>query len=267
MAQDATDWEHQSAANRDRWDRYAQEHLRSWYRLGDFRNGQPTVDDIQLADLHDVGGKALLHLQCNAGLDTLSWARRGATVTGVDISSKAVEIAQRLAHETAIPARFLCSDIFDLPATLNGAFDIVYTSQGVLCWLNDLRRWGRLIARLLKPTGVFYIMEEHPFAATLDETEFKLRPDCPYLHIAAPDHEDGATYQWFWSLGDIVNSLIEAGLTIRFLREYDFTFYQRVPYMASDDGRWWRLPGYRLPLMFTLLAQMSPDGQGGDAVR
>ena len=244
------------------------EHFGIWYHIADFKKGQLTVDDVQLGDLSDVSGKALLHLQCNAGLDTLSWARRGAVVTGVDISPNAIEFAQRLASESDIPAQFLCSDIFDIPVTLNGTFDIVYTSQGVLCWLSDLHRWGRLIARLLKPAGIFYIMEEHPFAATLDDAEFRLRPDYPYLHVDTPDHEDGETYQWFWSIADVVNSLIEAGLTIKYLREYDYTFYQRVPYMESNDGRWWHIPGYRLPLMYTLMAQMtSPEEHDRDTTR
>ena len=209
---------------------------------------------FRLADLGDVTGRKLLHLQCNAGLDTLSWARLGAAVTGVDFSREAVETARSLAIDNKIPAHFVCSDIFCLSEELNGSFDIVYTSQGVLCWLSDLGWWGRLIARLLKPGGVFYIMEEHPFAATLDGAEFRLRPDYPYMHLSTPDHEDGETYQWFWSLSDVVNSLIEACLSIGFLREYDYTFYQRTPYMESEDGRWWRIPGYKLPLMFTLMA-------------
>src|SRR5512137_1404043 len=122
MTQGATDWERHSAANRDSWDRRVPEHFGIWYRIADFRKGQLTIDDVQLADLSDVSGKSLLHLQCNAGLDTLLWARRGAVVTGVDISPKAIEIARGLARESVIPARFLCSDIFDIPVTLNGTF-------------------------------------------------------------------------------------------------------------------------------------------------
>jgi SAM-dependent methyltransferase len=138
--------------------------------------------------------------------------------------------------------------------TLTEKFDIVYTSQGVLCWLNDLNRWATVISHFLRPNGRFYIMEEHPFAVTLDEQEFRHRPDYPYFHDAEPDHQDGETYQWSWAIGDIVNSLVAAGLRVQFLNEYDYTFYQRVPYMTSKDGRWWSIPGYRLPLMFSLIA-------------
>ena len=113
------------------------------------------LDEIQLADIGDVAGKSLLHLQCHIGTDSLSWSRLGASVTGVDISDKSIETANRLKSELDLDARFINCNIYDLPMHLDQTFDIVYTSQGVLCWLSDLAAWARLISRYLKPGGFF----------------------------------------------------------------------------------------------------------------
>ncbi len=119
-----------------------------------------------------MAGKRLLHLQCHFGLDTLSWARLGATVTGVDFSGRAIALARRLAAQSGLPATFVESDLYELPAVLDGRFDIVFTSWGVLCWLPDLARWARLIADYLAPGGIFYIAEFHPFLFALaDDSE------------------------------------------------------------------------------------------------
>ena len=200
-------------------------------------------------------GKRLLHLQCNAGIDTLSWARLGAAVTGVDIASRPLAVARQLSEELGIPATFIQSDIYEVPEVINNQFDIVYTSQGVLCWLSDLRKWAEVIALMLSPGGMFYIMEEHPYAVTLDEEAIRPTTREPYFHQKEGQYyEDEENYQWSHSLSDVVNSLIEAGLEIRFLNEHDRTFYQRLPYMAPLDNHWWTIPGYSLPLMFTLKA-------------
>ena len=253
-------WIDQAAANRDSWSRRCREHAKEWYRLDDFRAGGVTLDCLQLSEVGDVSGKTLLHLQCNAGLDTLSWARKGACVTGIDISPKAIEMAHQYSDESNVPARFVCSDVYEITDALQDRFDVVYSSQGVLCWLNDLMRWAETIALFLKPSGFVYVMEEHPFAATLDEQEARPSKDYPYFHTDEPDHKGGETYQWYWSLSDVVNALIHAGLRIDFLNEHPFTFYQRVSYMRTDDGCWWYVPGYRWPLMFTVKA---PKGSSG----
>ncbi len=245
-----------SAANRDSWNRRCETHVREWYRLEHFRRGGLTLDDIQLSEVGNVADQTLLHLQCNAGIDTLSWVRQGARATGVDFSLEAIRAATRFAEESEIAARFLCCDLYRLDQELQETFDIVYTSQGVLCWLDDLPTWGRVIAHFLKPDGFFYIMEEHPFSVILDRERPCLNPRSSYFHRDDPDHEDGETYQWSWSLSDIVNSLVNAGLRIEFLNEHPVTFYQRAPYMESEDGYWWQVPGRSWPLMFTLKASL-----------
>ena len=115
------------------------------------------IRDLERGEVGDVAGRSLLHLQSHVGIDTLSWARLGARATGVDFSHAGVAFARALAAELELPASFLESNVYDLPAVLDGTFEIVYTSHGVLGWLPDLRRWTEVVSNFLAPGGVFYV--------------------------------------------------------------------------------------------------------------
>lgn len=257
--------------NKKLWNELTDVHIKS-YNVEGFKKGKTTLDEIQLKELGDVKEKKLLHLQCHFGLDTLSWAREGAIVTGVDFSEKSIEYANRLKAELYINAKFLCCNIYDLKNHLHGKFDIVYTSQGILCWLKDLQEWAQIIYHFLKPGGLFYIMESHPIARIFDNTKKeKLETLYPYFHNKEPikwdddypDYSDDTyipknpSYEWQWTLSDIINSLIKAGLKIEFLHEFDKEFYKAFPDMKRDEDGWWYLPDYKnkIPLIFTLLAK------------
>ena len=261
-------------ANRILWNAWTKIHEDSeFYNLTGFKAGQSSLKSIEVEELGDVGGKSLLHLQCHFGMDTLSWARLGAQVTGVDISDEAITLARSLAEELNLDARFVCADIYDLPKNLDGQFDIFFTSYGILCWLGDLTRWGQIIAHFLKPGGIFYIVEIHPFSDTLDWQKDKpeLSVRFPYFHVPEPESFDAETsyagpdtqktepitnYQWFHSLSDIVNALIGAGLRIEFLHEFPVTVFQQLPFMKQNADGWWRLPEGlpEIPLLFSLEA-------------
>jgi SAM-dependent methyltransferase len=222
-----------------------------------------------------VSGKSLLHLQCHFGLDTMSWARLGAKATGVDFSQEAVATARSLAGELGIAADFVRSNVYDLPKNLDGRFDVVFTSHGVLPWLPDLGRWAEVVAHFLKPGGVFYIVESHPFAQMFDdgiETP-ELRIRYPYFRREPMRFEDDGsyadpktvvrnktTYEWMHPLGEIVNSLLAVGLRIESFREYPFCAWKMLPFMVRDEDGWWRLPDGRedVPLMFSLRAVKIP---------
>ncbi len=257
--------------NKILWDELTDVHIKS-YGVDKFKQGKSTLDEIQLREVGDVKGKTLLHLQCHFGLDTLSWAREGAVVTGVDFVEKAIAYANKLKDETGLNARFICSNIYDLEKHLNEQFDIVYTSQGVLCWLRDLNKWAQIIAKFLKPGGIFYLMESHPVMHIFDDTiKGPLKITQPYFHNDDPiiwdDHHpdysdqshlvENPSYEWQWSLSDIINSLINAGLRIEFLNEYNKEFCYALPDMVRREDGWWYLPGYEknLPLMFTIRAK------------
>lgn len=224
-------------ANRDLWNLWVKLNAESdeyLHLLSRLKAGKTTLEAVELAELGNVRGKTLLHLQCHFGLDTLSWAREGAIVTGVDISSEAIDLAQSLSQELNIEAEFVCSDIYDLPAVLNQRFDIVYTSDGVLCWLSDLNRWAEIIAEYLKPGGTMYLIESHPLVRLFKpRTDGRGRPvewgyfDAGPIEIEERrsngnprPHVPHVAYYWPHSLGDIVTALCAGGLRIEFLHEF-----------------------------------------------
>lgn len=244
----------------------------AFYDLAGFRAGKDRLRSIELSELGEVQGKSLLHLQCHFGLDTLAWARRGATVTGADFSQKAIALARSLSEELAIPAQFCCSDIYELPGVLSGAFDIVFTSYGVLHGLPDLARWGEIIAAYLKPGGIFYIVEDHPFFRVLREKpEGELKAERSYFFSAEPQQIEatgsyatgnqgarGVSYVWDHSLGEIINALIAAGLRIEHLHEFPYAARAKFPFMEQGEDGWWRLPADQhgtVPFLFSLQAR------------
>jgi SAM-dependent methyltransferase len=258
-------------SNRRLWDDWAAIHEKSaFYGVEGFKAGRSSLFPIELEELGDVSGKTLLHLQCHFGQDTLSWARLGAKVTGVDFSERAIELARSLSEELGIPARFICSDIYDLPEALSGEFDIVFTSYGVLGWLPDLERWAEVVSRFLRPGGIFYVVEAHPFANVFDDEEEKdLRVKYPYFHGSEPlrferrgsyaDPEadfHSVEYVWDHSLSEIVNSLIAEGLQIERLNEFPYCAWRMFSFMERGKDGWWHLKDRHgdIPLMFSLKA-------------
>ncbi|MDQ3878800.1 MAG: class I SAM-dependent methyltransferase, partial [Actinomycetota bacterium] len=161
-------------ANQKLWDEWTEIHERSdFYDLESFIRGDENYDKrrgppgvrlrkYEIDEVGDVTGKDLLHLQCHFGIDTLSWARLGARVTGADFSPKAVGLARKVAKEIEIDARFVEANVYDLPEVLDEDFDIVYTSRGALPWLPDIRRWAEVAAHFVRPGGFLYVTEAHP---------------------------------------------------------------------------------------------------------
>lgn len=259
-------------ANRANWNERTPYHERSdFYNLEAFRKGALSLTPIEREELGDVSSRSLLHLQCHFGMDTLSWARLGASVTGVDISDKAIKLARTLAREQGIDARFVCSDIYELRNSLDGEFDIVYTSYGVLCWLGDLDRWARIAASYVKPGGTFYIAENHPFVHIFEPSEDgeRIEPRNRYFHDPEPEfcEPDGtyadleadirtSSYQWRHHLGEIVTVLASAGLRIEFLHEFPYMSWNPFPAMERDEQGLWRMQDRKLdlPLTFSLKA-------------
>lgn len=259
--------------NRDLWNGWTRLHSGSAvYDVDGFKAGKTTLRAIELAELGDVSGKSLLHLQCHFGLDTLSWARNGALVTGVDFSDEAIALAQSLSSELDIPAEFICSDLFALPGVLDRQFDIVFTSYGVVGWLADLNRWAELIARYLRPGGTFYIVEHHPFRRLLFPRRFDDmgKPlDQGYFQRLEPVRseergsyaEPGAdywhtAYYWMHGLGEIVTALVSAGLRLQFLHEHPDTVEHCYAYEEVEPGQYvlQQQPSVVIPHLFSIRA-------------
>ena len=259
------------AANKAHWDEVAPVHLKS-YGVEGLLRGESWIDEIQKRELYPVAGKDLIHLQCHIGTDTLSLARDGARVTGVDFSPASLAAARELAVKMGLQVEFIESNVLELAGKMERKFDIVYTSKGVLGWISDITGWAETISSLLKPGGVFYIFEQHPLSLTFDDTlAGELKITHSYFHQNEPfhwddDHPDYAdqsyvpvhkTYEWTWSLADIVNAVIRAGLVIELLHEHDVCFYRQLPDMTQGPDGWWRLEKYgnKLPLTFSLRAR------------
>jgi len=256
--------------NLELWSELTSIHARSeFYDVDGFKEGKCTLKSIELEELGDVSGKSLLHLQCHFGVDTLSWARLGAMVTGVDFSDVAIKLAHSLSEETGIKGDFICSDIYKLPDVLNKKFDIVFTSYGVLAWLSDLTKWAEIISHFLRPRGTFYIVEIHPFIHVFDNSTSvnELLVTHSYFQDSSParwdperDYADPdaqvvhGSFEWGHTVGDIMNALIKAGLNIEFMREFPVLPYRNFPFMEKDEDGWWHVKGDKIPLTFSIKA-------------
>jgi SAM-dependent methyltransferase len=257
------------ARNRELWDSWTELHEESaFYDLAGFRAGASSLKEIELAELGDIDGKSLIHLQCHFGLDTLSLARLGARVTGVDFSRRAIDLATGLAEELEIPARFICSDIYDISGTLSGQFDIVFTSYGVLWWLPDLRRWAELIEELIVPGGIFYMVEFHPFLSLLDDdgrgpvgSYFSeggaVRYEARGSYAVAESDQTHECFGWAHSMSEIIGELTEAGLVLEFFRERAYSPFPCFPFLEESEPGRFALRGTDadVPILFSLRAR------------
>jgi SAM-dependent methyltransferase len=255
--------------NRAWWDERVPHHVASeLYDVDAFLAGASALRDFVVEEVGDVAGATLLHPQCHFGLDTLSWARRGARVTGLDFSAPAVAAARDLAARAGIDAEFVRGDVYDAPAVLGGrTFDVVFTGMGALNWLPDVERWARVMAALLAPGGRFYLAEGHPFADVFADDSLAVAH--PYFKPEGFVWEDeGGSYaapgaptthnrtiEWSHGVGAVVSALAAAGLRVDWLHEHPFTFASRWPFLVREDHVF-RLPDDipALPLMYSLRA-------------
>lgn len=247
--------------NKESWNKRTEIHVNSkFYDTEGFLQGKNVLKEIELDELGDVESKSLLHLQCHFGLDTLSWARLGAEVTGVDLSSTAIDKAQSLAKQADLNARFICSDLYDFGESSKEQYDIVFTSYGVLCWLPDLEKWAELVANKLKPGGTFYMAEFHPF--------YDLFSGYSYFYSPEPDVEEEGTYTendhgdtttlvtWAHPISDVINALLRAGLQITQLNEYPFSPHNCFDDMVEqeEDRFYLKYKEQNIPLVYSVKA-------------
>jgi SAM-dependent methyltransferase len=262
------------SVNRDNWDSRVDIHYRSeTYGVEKFVENPDHLSDVVAFDrakLGDVSGKQLLHLQCHIGTDTVSWARLGADVTGTDFSEKAIDAARKLSADSGTPARFLVSELYETPSIVNETFDVVYTGVGAINWLPDIRGWAQVVSRILVTGGTFYIREGHPLMWALDweDPDNKLSLIYPYFEDEPIPFEAEATYagegvvaspktfDWNHGIGETLTALIDGGLRIERVEEYEFCEWQGMEDMALDADGHWRLPPGRprIPLMWSVLA-------------
>jgi SAM-dependent methyltransferase len=264
--------------NRANWEDRVPAHVASAdYAVQQFLKDPAFLSDVVRFDLPllgDVSGLRGVHLQCHIGTDTISLARLGASMTGLDFSGAAVAEAARLAAATGADASFVEADVYDAAAILQpGSFDLVYTGVGALTWLPDIRRWSRVVADLLRPGGRLFIRDGHPMLFTLDvDSDGRLVVAEPYFETAEARVSDYAgtyvqidaaiehtvTHWWNHGIGETVTALLDAGLVLTGLAEHDTVPWR--PFsgetMVSAGGGEWRLAEgpERLAASFTIQA-------------
>ena len=247
--------------NRKSWDERAHVHYEStFYDVESFKQGKSSLNQIEVSQLGDIKDKSLLHLQCHFGLDTLSLARLGANVTGVDLSTVAIEKAKALSNELGIKSTFVASDVYEFGRTNTRKFDIVFSSYGVLCWLPDLKAWAKVISESLAPGGEFHLVEFHAFCDLMNGYS--------YFYSEIPDIEEEQTYTencagtestvvtWPHPLSEVINALILAGLSIEHFEEYEYSPYPSCEGLEFIESKGYSLKhqGHHVPLLYAIKA-------------
>lgn len=220
--------------NRQAWNSLVPAHLKSdFYEMDAFLKGKNSLKEIEMPLLGDLKDKKVLHLQCHFGQDSLSLARMGAEVTGVDFSDQAIKTAEELNTRLGLDVRFICCDVYSLPDFLDDSFDLVFSSYGTIGWLPDIKAWAAIVEKYLKPGGRFVFAEFHPVVWMFDEdfAEVKYR----YFNDAVLEETETGSYadkesekerkfmSWNHGLADVISSLLATGLHLEFFEEYDFS--------------------------------------------
>lgn len=257
--------------NRNSWNNRTETHLNSsFYDVEGFLKGKSSLNEIELNLLGDIKGKKILHLQCHFGQDTLSLSRLGAEVTGVDLSDEAIKNARQLALKIESTAEFVCCDIYDLPHHLQGQFDIVYTSYGVIGWLPDMNKWAKVIATFLKPGGQFVFVEFHPVVWMFDDNFQHVMYN--YFNAGAIVETESGTYAnkaanitqsyvcWNHSLSEVMNSLLQNGLRIQQVEEFDYSPYACFLHTDEFQPNKYRIKHLdnKIPMVYAIVAT-SPE--------
>lgn len=255
------------AINKQTWNNKTEVHIDSeFYDNVNFLKGKSTLNSIELALLGDISGKRILHLQCHFGQDSLSLARFGAKVTGVDLSNNAIEKATSFAKELQLDATFICSDIYDLPNHLTEKFDIVFTSYGTIGWLPDLDKWAKVVSRFLKPNGKFIMADFHPVVWMFDN-DFK-EVFYSYFNIEPIIEEETGTYAdknatletktitWNHPISETLNALLSNGLALNQFNEFDFSPYNCFNNTEEFEKSKFRIKhfGNKIPMVYSILA-------------
>ncbi len=263
------------AANRANWDARVPIHVASdFYGLDGSRPAESWFADYEWADLGDLRGAHVLHLQCHLGTETVAFADRGATVTGLDFSGASLERARLLAAGRGVAIDYVQADVHDARDALDGTFDVVYTGKGSLCYLPDLDRWAAVVRDLLAPGGALYVVEFHPLlyalgvVPTVESDELTLHGDYlggrgPQKRDATRTYTDGpalteatVSFEWRHGIGEVVTALTGAGLRVDVLREDPRLPWPRWSAMHRDAAGWFALAADRprIPLFYAVKA-------------
>lgn len=270
--------------NRRNWDDRAALHVASGYGIQELIDDPEAIPNTLAPDLPylgDLAGASVIHLQCHLGTDTVGLKRAGAgRVVGVDLSGESLRRARELAEQCGVDIDYVESNVYNARAAVEGDFDVVFTSLGVLCWLPDIDAWGEVVASLLVPGGRFLIRDDHPFFMTIgDDISDGLRVEMPYFQQREPmTWEEEGSYveapagapaishtrsdEWNHSLSEIITALRKAGLVIDVVEESIYSAWCRWPEHMVEEEQGYRLRDNpeRLPLQFRIVAHRPEAG-------
>ncbi len=259
--------------NKEAWNSKTAFHVQSeFYDLAGFLKGNTSLKEIELGLLGDIKGKTILHLQCHFGQDSLSLARMGAKVTGVDLSDRAIDKARELNELLGLDAQFVCCNLYDLPEHLppghfDTLFDIVYTTYGTIGWLPDINGWASLIARYLKPGGRLVFVEFHPVIWMFDNefghVQYSYFNSDPIVENETGTYADkaapiqGQTVGWNHGLGEVVTALQQNGLQLTTLQEFSYSPYDCFHDMVETEPghHHIRAFGDKIPMVYAIVAE------------
>lgn len=255
------------STNRDSWNRRVAAHLESeFYDLEGWKSGKTSLNEIELELLGDVSSKSILHLQCHFGQDTLSLARMGAEVVGVDLSDASIAVARKLNDELGLNAEFVESDVLELIGILDRQFDMVFTSYGTIGWLPDLDQWAKTISYHLKPGGKLVFVEFHPvvwmFDGAFEKIEYRYFKDEPIIETNSdtyaenPELGEKTEISWNHGLSEVFHALENNGLILKSFDEFDYSPYNCFAGMKKIGERKFFIEkhGNKLPLVYSLTA-------------
>ena len=251
--------------NKHHWDARVDLHMVSeLYNMPGFLKGEISLQPTEIKEVGSVVGKSLCHLQCHIGQDSISWARLGALVTGVDFSPKAISAAKALNNELKMNVRFVESNVIEASSALKGeTFDIVFTSYGTIGWLPDLKVWANEVFSLLKPGGVFYMIDFHPVVWMFND---EITEICySYSNIERIVEEISGSYAdrsadiktqsvgWNHPISEIIGALNEAGLKMEFMHEFGFSWYNVFADLIPREGGGFKHSKYgeKMPMMYS----------------
>lgn len=256
--------------NKSLWNEKTRHHVASdFYDVKGFLAGNTSLKNIEIDLLGDVKGKTILHLQCHFGQDTLSLARMGARVTGVDFSDKAIEAAQDLATQAGLEAEFICCNVYDLPQHLDKQYDIVYASYGVIGWLPDMEAWATVVSQFVKPGGTFLFVEFHPvvwmYNSDFSEVQYSYFNKEAIVETLSGTYADreadmkATEVGWNHDLGEVLQSLLNAGLSLRTFNEYDYSPYDVFKNMVEIGPGKYCVSGLegKIPMVYAVRAGRS----------
>lgn len=254
--------------NRALWNARTQTHVDSaFYDNAAFIAGKSSLKEIELGLLGDLSGKRVLHLQCHFGQDSISMARMGAEVVGVDLSDQAIAKASEMAAMLQANARFICCNLYDLPQHLEGQFDVVFTSYGTIGWLPDLKAWSEIVERYLRPGGRFVFVEFHPVVWMFDDDFQKIAYNYAQREAIVIENEGSyadreadiamTSVSWNHSLSNVIQNLLDRGLLLQQFQEIDYSPYDCFAHTVEFEPGKFRIGhlGDKIPMVYALVAK------------